>query len=326
LLYQGKAIAGKCLCFPDKRVCIIELEQQKTSPAQLLAGLKAGKAGVVAKMEFRGLMGGFYRISEWIMRLSVTNLLWILTSLPVLIFVLGLFTVQGEEQVQALQASLLAMAVLSPFFLFPSTSAMFALARKWVTGDEDVSLLKTFFKSYKENYVQSMLAGIIFMVIYGVLFFNFRFYTTQTGFASLLSYLFLALMIILTLTIFNFFSIVVHLQMKTFQLLKNSFLITVGQPIRSVLIGVSSVIILWVSLTQFTFLLPFFTGSLIATVTFWHFNNGFRKIMKKHEEAQERLDQEAAEATVLQEEHPSDEEPAKKFGDSEIDREKYRTY
>ena len=34
-------------------------------------------------MEMRGMMGGFYKISEWIMRLSVTNLLWIVCSLPI---------------------------------------------------------------------------------------------------------------------------------------------------------------------------------------------------------------------------------------------------
>src|SRR5690554_780565 len=100
-------------------------------------------------------MGGFYRISEWIMRLSVTNILWVVTAFPVFfcIFSLLFFSSTVEE----VQAWFLPIAVLSPFLLFPSTSAMFALARKWVTGDADVPLFKTFFRSYKENYLQSML-------------------------------------------------------------------------------------------------------------------------------------------------------------------------
>ena len=240
-------------------------------------------------MEFRGLMGGFYRISEWIMRLSVTNVLWIVTAFPVFFFVLNLFVAQDEAQVQA---SLFAIAVLSPFTLFPSTSAMFALARKWVTGDGDVPLFKTFFRAYKENYVQSMIGGLIIVVLLAVLGFNLRFYMTQTGYAQMLSYLFVALMVILMLALFNFFCIIVHLHMKTLQLVKNSILITIGQPIRSLLIGVSNAAILYISLTQITFLLPFFTGSLMAIVTFWHFHNGFRKIMTK----QEQLEAQAREA------------------------------
>jgi len=244
-------------------------------------------------VEFRGLMGGFYRISEWIMRLSVTNVLWIVTAFPVFFFVLNLFVAENEAQVQAF---LLAIAVLSPFTLFPSTSAMFALARKWVTGDGDVPLLKTFFRSYKENYLQSMLGGLFFMVLLAVLFFNFRFYAAQTGYAGLLAYLFIALTVMGFLAMFNFFCIVVHLHMKTLQLLKNALLITIGQPIRTLLIGVSNAFVLYVSITQFTFLLPFFTGSLIAAVTFWHFHNGFRKIMTKQEELEAKRAEEAAAA------------------------------
>ncbi|WP_309120170.1 DUF624 domain-containing protein [Paenibacillus sp.] len=248
-------------------------------------------------MEFRGLMGGFYRISEWIMRLSVTNVLWIVTAFPVFFFVLNLFVATDEQQVQAF---LLAIAVLAPFTLFPSTSAMFALARKWVTGDGDVPLLKTFFRSYKENYLQSMIGGLFFMVLLTVLFFNFRFYAGQTGYTGLLAYLFIALTVMAFLAVFNFFCIIVHLHMKTLQLIKNALLITIGQPVRTILIGVSNVVVLYISIFQFTFLLPFFTGSLIAIVTFWHFHNGFRKIMTKQEELEakraEQAEQAAAEA------------------------------
>jgi len=245
-------------------------------------------------VEFRGLMGGFYRISEWIMRLSVTNVLWIVTAFPVFFFVLNLFVAENEQQVVAF---LLAIAVLSPFTLFPSTSAMFALARKWVMGDGDVPLLKTFFRSYKENYLQSMIGGLFFMVLLAVLFFNFRFYAGQTGYSGLLAYLFIALMVMGFLAVFNFFSIIVHLHMKTLQLIKNALLITIGQPVRTVLIGVSNFVLLYISMFQFTFLLPFFTGSLIATVTFWHFFNGFRKIQTKQEELEAKRAEEAEAAS-----------------------------
>lgn len=239
-------------------------------------------------MEFRGLMGGFYRISEWIMRFSVTNILWIVGALPVFFF--GFITLFSTDEAQ-LQSTLFLIAVLSPFLLFPSTSAMFALARKWVMGDADVSLLKTFFLGYKENYKQSMVGGIFFVVLLAILFFNFRFYSGQTGFLALLSYLFIALTLILIIAVFNFFCITVHLHMGIWQVLKNSFLITIGQPIRSLFIATTNLVILYISFVHFTFLIPFFMGSLIAYMTFWHFYNGFRKIVERHEKAKEASEQ-----------------------------------
>ncbi|WP_199622040.1 YesL family protein [Paenibacillus alkalitolerans] len=235
-------------------------------------------------MEFRGLMGGFYRISEWIMRLSVTNILWIIGALPVFFF--GFVTLFAADEAQ-LQSSLFIVAVLSPFLLFPSTTAMFAVARKWVTGDGDVPLLKTFFRAYKENYLLSMVGGILFIVLFAVLFFNFRFYAGQNGTFSIIAYLFIAFSFLLFIAVFNFFCIAVHLHMNVWQAFKNACLITIGQPVRSLLIAVTNAVIVYISFTQITFLIPFFMGSLIAFMTFWHFHNGFRKLMDRHQKAQE---------------------------------------
>jgi len=243
-------------------------------------------------VEMRGLMGGFYRISEWIMRLSVTNLLWIITAFPVFFWVLYL---RAAETVEMVESLLFLMVVLSPFFLFPSTSAMFALARKWVTGDADAPLLKTFFRSYKENYLQSMIGGIFFVLLLTVLIFNYRFYAGQEGFYGLIAPLFIVMTVMAVLAMFNFFCIIVHLHMKTLQLLKNSLLLTIGQPFRSLLMGLSALAVWWISFTQFTWLIPFFSGSVIATVTFWHFHNGFQKILRKQQELEEKREQEAAE-------------------------------
>lgn len=55
-----------------------------------------------------------------------------------------------------------AMAVLAPLTLFPATSAMFTVVRKWVMGDTDTGVFRTFFKGYKENYKQSLIGGIFY--------------------------------------------------------------------------------------------------------------------------------------------------------------------
>ncbi|UUZ93880.1 YesL family protein [Paenibacillus sp. P25] len=127
------------------------------------------------------------------MRLSVINVLWIICGIP--FFLLGLILMQAQTTEQVLQTFLL-MAIVSPFTLFPSTAAMFAVARKWLTGEEDTPLFKTFFRGYKENFVQSMLGGIIYMLLAVILYTNFRFYGNQSGSFGILRFLVMSLSVL----------------------------------------------------------------------------------------------------------------------------------
>ncbi|WP_426452350.1 YesL family protein [Paenibacillus sp. S-38] len=253
-------------------------------------------------MEFRGIMGGFYRISEWIMRLSVINVLWILCGIP--FFMLGLILLQAGTTDQVLQ-TLILMAIVSPFTLFPSTAAMFSVARKWLTGDEDVPLFKTFFRSYKSNYVQAMLGGLLYVLFGVILYTNFRFYGNQTGLFSVLRFLVLSLTVLLSISLFHYFSILSHLHMKTLQIVKNAMLITIGNPIRSISMIVLNGVVLYISFAVFTFLIPFFMGSLLAIVSFWHFNLIFGKLQEKQQELAEK-EAEAAEQARLEAEGGGD--------------------
>ena len=159
-------------------------------------------------MEMRGMMGGFYRISEWIMRLSVTNLLWVITSLPFWYFfffgvILPLSDLADPAEIYM---GFLIAAVLAPFTLFPSTSAMFAMVRKWIMGDTDVPLFKTFFRSYKENYKISMLGGLFYAVVFVVIYTDIRWYLSGASGLELISYIFMGIAILLLVSLFNFFS------------------------------------------------------------------------------------------------------------------------
>ncbi|WP_138753278.1 YesL family protein [Paenibacillus sinopodophylli] len=244
-------------------------------------------------MEPRGLMGGFYRISEWIMRLSVINVLWLICSLPfVFVAVVGLFMSPGVEE---LKSSLILMAILAPFTLFPATAAMFTVARKWVMGESDVALFKTFFRGYKENYKQSMLGGIIYTVLLAIMIVDFIVYREQL---NLLSYIFIAFLVLLIVSLFNFFSMLVHYHMKTFQLLKNAVLITIGKPFRSLSTAVMSGAVMYFS-TRFTFLIPFFMGSIIAYLAFWNFHLIYQKLQDQAEKARLAEEEEAEKAAEL---------------------------
>ncbi|WP_256756805.1 YesL family protein [Cohnella sp. WQ 127256] len=240
-------------------------------------------------MEMRGMMGGFYKLSEWIMRLSVTNVLWLLTSIPFWFLVIVFL---NASEVGQLQAVIIPLAVVAPFTLFPATSAMFSVARKWVLGDTDVPLLKTFFRSYKQNYVQAMLGGIVYALLFAILIIDFQVYLKQMAGYQLLAYLFVALMLLLLISLLHFFSLLSHFHMKTIQLLKNALILTIGRPIRSLIMAIGAVAVLFIS-TRFTFLIPFFFGSMIAVYTFYNFNLVIQKMMLMKEAADEEKDSES---------------------------------
>jgi uncharacterized membrane protein YesL len=151
------------------------------------------------------------------MRLAVINLLWIACSLPFIIMTIPvLFAPEGSTQstMDLLKQGLIMLAIIAPFTFIPASSAMFSVARKWVMGDEDVPLFKTFFRSYKQNYLQSMLGGFIFVIIAVILFVNMTFYGTTLNTFGFLVYLFIVLFVFLIAAFFNFLSILAHFHMK----------------------------------------------------------------------------------------------------------------
>ncbi|BBI32595.1 YesL family protein [Cohnella abietis] len=248
-------------------------------------------------MEMRGMMGGFYRLSEWIMRLSVTNVLWLITSFP---FWLMVIIFLGAKDTEQLKAVIIPLAIVAPFTLFPATSAMFSVARKWVLGDTDVPLFKTFFRSYKQNYLQAMIGGIIYALLFAILIIDFQVYLKQISGFQIIAYLFVALLLLLLISLLHFFSLLSHFHMKTIQLLKNALILTIGRPIRSLIMAIGAAAVIFMS-TRFTFLIPFFFGSMIAVYTFYNFNLVIQKMM---------LLKDAAEAETSETEEDEEEKKA----------------
>lgn len=240
-------------------------------------------------MEPRGLMGGLYKISEWIMRFATINILWIVCSIPFLMFIIPmLMPVEGyteSEVLSQMSMMILPLIILAPFVLFPATAAMFTVARKWVMGEVDVPLFKTFFKGYKENYKQSMLGGLIYVVVLTILIIDIIFFWNHQDF-SFLAYIFIAFTVLAFVSLFNFFSMTVHYEMKTLQLVKNAVLITIGRPIRSFSTAVMCGAVMFISIQpNLTFLIPFFMGSVIAFLAFWNFHLIYLKLQEQMEKA-----------------------------------------
>lgn len=225
-------------------------------------------------------MGGLNRLFEWVMRLSVINILWVVFNLPICYLAISVLFAEDQSSIILLIGTI---AVFAPFIFFPATTAMFGVVRKWVMGDLDVPLVKSFWRYYKENYVRSLTGGLlltIIWVVWGVDFFFFSKVNVIISTFFLIGFLFLFLM-----TLF-FFSNTVHAELKLFTSLKNSFFLTMVYPLANLVVLIISGIILYISLGMFTFLIPFFMGTLITYVAFAAYHQKIEKIhVKTAEEA-----------------------------------------
>jgi uncharacterized membrane protein YesL len=225
-----------------------------------------------------GFMGGFYAVSEWIMRFSLINLFWIIFNIPIVFLLLNLLFI---EQIEELPLLLIPLIIVMPILFFPATTAMFGMVRGWIIKDEDSShLFQTYWRYYKENYKRSVSSGLIFTIAWMIWALDVYYFVDKSSF---MMFLFMILGIILFVFSINFFSVTVHYHMKLVTAFKNAFLLTIGSPVLFMAVAISSGVVLYISLNVFRFFLPFLTGSLIAFLSFSAFYKNYLKLTDKNE-------------------------------------------
>jgi uncharacterized membrane protein YesL len=219
------------------------------------------------------IMGGLYMVSEWVMRFSVINLLWLLFNLPV-VFSAGNFLL-AEGQVERILFATMT-ALFAPFVFFPATAAMFASVRDWIMDNEGASIILSYVNYYKQNYKKSLLGGFLFTGLWVVLIVDFIF---LKDFSMILAFVFIIFGLVLYVITINFFSVNAHYDMKLRVLLKNAFIITVGSPVLLFAVLLSGLVMLYASIKGPLFLLLFFSGSFIAFLSFSAFYRLYLRLL-----------------------------------------------
>lgn len=180
-------------------------------------------------------------VSEWIVRLVWTNILWFV------------FIVAG----------------LGVFGIMPATVALFAVTRKWKMKDLDVSLLKTFKETFKKEFVRSNCIGLIYAVIGFFLYVDLRIAESMEGTFSVILYVFISFIILLYLNaIVHFFPLYVHYHYSLKDYIKQSFIISLISPFSTLLICIGLFFIGYL-ITNMPGLIPFILGVLPA---YWIMN------------------------------------------------------
>jgi uncharacterized membrane protein YesL len=197
-----------------------------------------------------------YGVTEWIAKFAYLNLLWI-------------------------GFSLLGLIVLG---VFPSTIAMFAVIRKWLMRETDIPIFRTFWTTYKAEWVRGNGLGLFMAAVGGLIVLNLVFIRNSgsAGISMIQIPLYLFMLAAL-MTMFYLFPVYVHYELKLVQMIKNSFLMMVISPLENLVMiaGVAAVIFVVRFLPGFGF---FFGGSLSAAIIMAAGYVVFNKMAKKQQQ------------------------------------------
>jgi uncharacterized membrane protein YesL len=207
-------------------------------------------------MQMNGAIGGFYKLCDWLMKLAFVNLLWIIFS------ILGLII----------------------FGFFPATVAVFVIVRKLLMGNTDIPIFKTFWESYKGEFVKSNLLGLIVSILGYFLYVDINLLKHTSGIINLFYYPAILIGLGFILTICYVFPTFVHFDLKIYQVLKIAFIIMLMNPISTIImiIGITAVYLL---MTTIPGLIPLFGGSSLAFIIMWSSFFAFTRIQRMEEAA-----------------------------------------
>jgi uncharacterized membrane protein YesL len=201
-------------------------------------------------------MNGLYALTEWITRFAYVNILWIGFSL------LGLVV----------------------FGISPATVAMFTIIRKWIMGESDIPVFKTFWDSYKKEFLRSNGVGIVIALFAYIIFIDLNYIKLDTIIQIPLYLIIFAII----MTLLYIFPVYVHYNVTFFQLFKNAFFIMMVNPVSSIMMLLGFVALFFVM--KFLPALSFFFGaSLSAGIIMSSCYLAFQKIEKKLQKAQSGL-------------------------------------
>jgi uncharacterized membrane protein YesL len=191
-------------------------------------------------METKGMLSGIYRVSEKVMLIAYTNILWIMFSL------LGLLLVG----------------------LMPATAAMFAVMRKLIIerDEEPEPIFSLFWNKFKEEFVKANLYGYLLLLGVAVFLLDVILFQSLDGWPFIfLSILSAGLLLVSLAVILYFIPLFVHYDLPFFRYIKTAFLLTFTHPIQTFIMMASGAVVGLILM-----LLPgslfFFSGSLYCFI------------------------------------------------------------
>ena len=164
----------------------------------------------------------------------------------------------------------------------PSTTAIFAIARKTAAGEEDIPLLKTFWNVYRSSFLRSNGVGAILIIISLIWYVDLLFFRTIEGpLHTALHVVMIAIGISIGMLLLYVFPVMVHYQAGVLATLKKALFIGFLHPANMVFLFVS-MLSTYYFLIFLPGLIPLFGVSFIIHVNMWIAYKGFERLHEIH--------------------------------------------
>lgn len=200
-------------------------------------------------MAERGLLSGIYLFMEWIARFVYLQFLW------------AVFSVAG----------------LIGFGFFPATFTMFAITRKWIRGDTDLSLFKTFKEMFRRDFLKTNAIGWMTAAAGFILYFYLRQFQSLTGTLSIvLFFLALILCLIFIMTLFFLAPVYAQYELSVLQSVKIAAMMALSHPLHVISMGFTIYCFI-LFMQKIPGLLPFFSFSYLVFALMWIANLAFMR-------------------------------------------------
>lgn len=179
--------------------------------------------------------------------LFLLNFLWFITSLPLITF-------------------------------FPATAALFGVVRKRIIQNETDGMFKNFFELLKENFKQSSILSVLWIVIGIFLLFDYRLIQPESSIIQLILYIILVIGILLfcSLSIY-LFPIMVHFELNWKLIIRNAFFFSLMNPVLTILLLV--IVGVCFTLIYFYPVTILFIGSFTAYAVYYLCQIWFNQIL-----------------------------------------------
>ncbi|RKL68231.1 hypothetical protein CR203_07025 [Salipaludibacillus neizhouensis] len=165
--------------------------------------------------------------------------------------------------------------------LFPATVAMFSISRKWIQGDRDIPVVKTFWTMFKSNFMKANIYGWMIALAGVVLYVNYLIIVaagTETPIFVVIA--FILVVISYLLMIVSVIPVSIHFEGNGREILRKTSMFVLGR----IHIALLFLLIVWtvgyMSLALPVFIL-FFSGSVLSYIMMWFFTQTLEKFEKK---------------------------------------------
>ncbi|MFD2131835.1 DUF624 domain-containing protein [Pseudogracilibacillus auburnensis] len=221
-----------------------------------------------------------YSILEWILNLSIINLMWLLMNIPLIYFIVYTLYMSTNPFVVVMPA------LLTVLFFFPATTALYSSIRECLIHKESRASMKGYLRFYIKGYKRSLLIGLIVVPFWVAFLFNMYLSFTYHYVVIGICIFFISLLFFVYTN--NLFIVESHYVYRLKELFIHTLLITFGNVKLFISIILSAIFVVSVSAlmskTIFTLFFVFFSTSLFALFSFSLFYSTYTKIVPTKKE------------------------------------------